>query len=550
MSSGMKKMIIGSRERAVSTDIVRLQSFQHAAIGEALRHLLLSATSEGSSGGVATVPSAAASPMAAIILAGFLCRPQLSTDANPQDLYVDGGELVAIATDAAPDTDDSIAKVVRDPAGMTTPGAVQFLAVGAATRIDVVELAWVDSTDPSTIVESASRDIYNPTAGAFASAVVPKAREGKLQYRIRRGAEGSGFPGTASGWLPLMVAIVPVGATNWDGVACYDVRPLLADRANVGNLAPSKNEIVDAELVAGFAYEANAGTATRKTINGRVSARYGGSIVGGALPAGGLDLSTNDYAVANFISAMTDGWWNLYLAFPGGLPRWARYAAAPSPRLPSMLRGIPVATQQACDVTGAPAAAIALPSNLGFGGATTTAAVRVFTAPCKAVQKLIPTAVDGSGWYSTAKILTAPTVATGVNVSSGTVWQFDLVEGTHVPIGCKAVELANALTWTPANGVTYAYGHVEQYVESSATFVGDFDAVAMHSGGSNIPAHGDGSTPVTTQLSTPISLAPSWPGAASSWSAHTWHLGALWRHGSGSVTLAGAVTIEVRRYRL
>lgn len=547
MASGTKRMVINTRERAVSTDINRLQDFQQAAIAEVFRALTMAATTELFSRGDGVVPAAAAAPMSAVILNGFLCKPQIGS----ANLFIDGGVMIVVDPDITPGADDSICKVVKDVNGVSTPGAISFLAAGAATRIDIVEMARVDPSDPSCIVESASRDIYNPTTGLFAATTVTKATDGKVQYRIRRGVEGSGMPALQSGWLPLMVASVPVGATNWDGVTCFDVRPLYADRASIANGVPAKNEISRAELVAGFEYEANGGVAARTFINGRVSAIYAGSIVGGSLPAGGLDLSTNDYAVANFIAGMADGWWNLYLAFPFALPRWCRYTPASAGyRMPAGLCGIPIASQQACDYHGAPTGALALPTNLGLGG-TTVAALRVFSAPCKAAQKLIPTAVDGDGWYSTGMPVTNPTVsghATGT--FSNEVYKFDLVEGTHVPVGCKAVELRGVLAFTPANSEWDFTAYFEQYIETLATAQTDTVGLgSMISTTANISILGDGVKARTAALVARMSLAPSWPGASGVWSLHTWHFGFVIGPSSAAI-VAGTASIRVGRYRI
>ncbi len=545
MASGTKALRVNTRERAVSTDIVRLQDFQQAAIAEVLRSLTLASSSELFSRGDGSVPAAAAAPMTAVILNGFLCRPQIGS----ANLYIDGGVMIVVDPDITPNADDSICKVVKDVTGVTTPGTISFLAAGAATRIDVVEVARVDPSDPSCNVESASRDIYNPATGLFSATSVPKATDGRVQYRIRRGAEGGGMPALMSGWLPLMVASVPVGATNWDGVTCFDVRPLYADRASHANAIPAKNKILDAEMTAGFAYEANGGTGVRKFVNGRVNAVYAGATVGGSLPAGGLDLSTNDYAVANFIAGMTDGWWSLYVAFPFALPRWCRYTpASVGYRMPSSFCGIPIASQQANDFLGAPMAALALPTNLGLSG-TTIAAVRVFTGPCKAATKILPTTVDGSGWYSFADLSAAPTLGAGALVNANDVYPFDVVEGTHVPIGTKGVELYGSLGWTPAAAHIGLRMHFEQYVEAVATFIGDNDAIVAHSPTAVTPVIGDGASAQLIAFAGKFALAPSWPGAASPWTAHTWHFGLMFGPGSAQI-LAGTAGVKVARYRL
>jgi len=453
MASGTKKMVINSRERAVSADINRLQDFQQAALAEVLRHLLLASTTDANAGGLAVVPSAAASPMPAIILDGFMCRPSLSTDGNPLDLYIDAGAMFVVDTDTAPGADDSVGKIARDSVGMQTAGAIQFLAVAASTRVDVVEVARVDPSDPSTIVETANRDIYNPTTGAFTATSVTKATDGKLQYRIRRGGEGAGFPGTASKWLPLMVAVVPLGATNWDGVTCFDVRPLLADHADFANMLQTRPQICDSRA-----------TVSGTTLKGSLRGRYSNALAGGQLPVGGVDLALA--STASWILNASSYLLNLYAAFPNGLPRWCQYAAAPAARLPGGFRGILCGSTVRTDLAGNPVSAIALPAALTALGATTTSATIVGALAGNGLGggsgAIIATLSDGD-WTKTSSahaIANSGSGGAGVNA----YWQFTLDDSTgDYPASARALALEFDILMT--SGISDGSTNIDVEVE-------------------------------------------------------------------------------------
>lgn len=359
MAGGMKEVVINNQERAVSVDINRLQKFKGADIAELMRFWgNVGVGSDDLDAAAVTVETTTVgNPLLAEIVNGFLVRPQAAS----LNLLVDRGVLYAIAPDGA--ADDSVYKYVRD-AGVSTPGA---LAVtnnigGGAIRIDVVEVQVVTNAN----VETDSRDIFNSVTGLFSATTVSKASADGLNYRVRMGSPGGGFPGTVSGWLPLAVISMPDGATSVDTMTFWDVRPLINDRqfqpSNLGTARPVINKaLINASALA--------------TVGGWVEAFANGRRLGGCLRSGGIvtDADTIDLTDAanhsSTFAAVANHPWYLYLVTPFGLPRWARYNAAGS-RVPRSPRGIPVATTVAPNADGLPSGAIPLPTASGLGSNT------------------------------------------------------------------------------------------------------------------------------------------------------------------------------------
>src|ERR1700729_3903361 len=213
MASGDKEMVINSLARAVSTDQTRMQKFANADRAELFRFLLdISMGSDDlDANGVLTQYTTQNNPLNAEIIGnGLTVKPVVGA----LDLLVDPGLLYLLNPDAAPD--DSNYKYVND-AGIGTTGLLAMTANSSGqTRIDVIECQnLVNAT-----AETDNRDIFNPSTGAFNATTVSKAVKGYLTYRVRAGTPGSGFPGTAAGWLPLAVASVPTATTTNDTI-CF-----------------------------------------------------------------------------------------------------------------------------------------------------------------------------------------------------------------------------------------------------------------------------------------------------------------------------------------
>lgn len=559
MSSGGKREVFNSLERAISSDLNRAQSFVHTDMADMLKMLMLSSTSLT---GAETLPSGVAAPLAMMIVNGFLVKP----DSAGQTMLIDAGVAVINRPDTSPDGDDSTAKFVNDP-GVTNTATLPWVAnVSGSTRIDIVECAVVgeDGAGAGTgesVIETASRDIYNTTTGLFTPANVTKVSAVRFQYRVRHGTGGGGWPGTVAGWRPLAVISVPTGAATYGATTWFDVRPLFSDLAFNGDVK-RRNKITHQHGHCGPTIGGSSVTYPYKTIYGTFEAVYAGRHIGGDIPLGGYDLDSGYYSAVNFATTAcnVDGWWHLYLAVPFGLPRWARYTG--TPLLPGSMRGIPVAIQIDPDgYTGEPVSAVALPSGLGFVGSTTTAAFRVFSGRSIGAgpQNIIAASVGPDGWYTlqiTANIGPGAWTLKDSNVSGFDSFTKDIVEGTHVPPGATGVALNGQASWTPA-GVDAILGDrnfegyngvLGAYIGTTAT-VGWILAVPSCAYASTFTHAAISGTPTATPtILGNVALPPNYPDASVPWSVRTWHL--MYRQTNKMASETAVVDMNVVGYRL
>lgn len=326
MSSGQKTLVMNTRERAISTDINRLQAFaardrsQYARTfhNDARQSFLISP-------GVSKPFVGGETPLAADVYGGLMVDPQTTS------LLVTPGELGCLFPDPAITADDSPYMLLDDP-GVQVAGLLVFTATGGGgTRVDLVECQPV-----STILESDSRDIFNPATGLFSPASVTKVNVFRLQYRLRLGTPGAGMPALAAGWLPLAVAVVTNAAADFSTVDFYDVRPLVEERLRPQSGASGHYPVTS---VSGATFISGGET----LLGGFSLASYNGYLAGGALrtstPSPGLfggtgnddgdcanlNLSLVGNQATGFVHAAQQ--LNAVVAcFPGGLPRWVRYS--------------------------------------------------------------------------------------------------------------------------------------------------------------------------------------------------------------------------------
>lgn len=370
MADGFRKLLINTQERAVSSDINRLQSFMHQDVAEFLRYFLNAGTTEADPGYFAE-PSSLGTPLKAEVINGLMVKPQ----AGSFSLFVDAGLLLAMVADGA--SEESAYKYARST-GVSTLGQ---LVIGAnasgSIRIDVIECR----VNPVEGTVSDNRDVFNATTGLFAASSVTKETFGRLEFRVRAGTAGSGYPTAQSGWLPLCIASVPSGAASNNDVTFWDVRPLLADRA----AGPMDHQLddglvsIDARCERVDSSNVNLAGFAKAIVKGR---RVGGRIRN-SVPGTSADL-LNLAAAANQDTGTiaepfgTDGTVFVYLATPFGLPRWSRYTDGPSGRVPRAPKGILVISATLPDYDGKPQAALAMPAGTGLGAGTTTDAVCVY----------------------------------------------------------------------------------------------------------------------------------------------------------------------------
>lgn len=367
--NGGKRFIFNTRERALSGDQNRAQDVHDQMLAEILRGLFdASSELDQKAGSVEVFSTGSETPPSATIIAGIRPRPEVGTT----NLFVEGGSLV-IVDKPAPTTDESKLAFVVDP-GVQTAGVLTLTpGSGGSIRIDVIECQRIEP-----VLESDSRDIFNSSTGLFTPAMVDKVVAARLNYRIRTGTIGGGFPGVAAGWIPLAVCSVPSGATTWDDVTLWDVRPLASERVKQPfNAYPSLNY-----------YERGNIATDITTSSGQVRVRGVADCSFGAYRAGGQLIhpgTTNQYINvadttlwATALSSANAPWY-LYAVFPFGLPRWVQYCpASASIREPRGMRGIPVVARWTPRYDGRPLTNIAqTPSWTGLFDSPTQDAIVV-----------------------------------------------------------------------------------------------------------------------------------------------------------------------------
>ena len=436
MSSGGRNIVTNPRERAVSPDLNRLQQFASSDLAEILRFMIDARTTfEVGAGGVENIGGALNSPLRGVVLAGLRPRP----DIGSVNLFIEPGVAIVSSPDVAPNPDDSSYKYAVDP-GVQLAGSLTFTPNPAGSRrIDVIECQPTDE-----LVETATREIFDITAGGFNPALVEKVRRRRMTYRIRLGTAGAGYPGSAVGWLPLAVSSAAAGATDWDDCIVWDVRPLLADFEFAPQQISRQLANVGKQHVSTEAVPV-AAPSVEMRLRGQVEVYLGGFLAGGVLnqdaDIGWIDIldSDNQAGGGAFLASRP---WYVWACFPHALPRWCRYTPATSgQRIPGPLRGIPVvAAIGASTMNGLPVfPGITLPPVLGLGGGPTFSAVMLVAGLCSP-DPAEPFGIEVDGHVTrhvffpgTATVTEAPTVVTGDRAT------YTLVDGIDVPANARAV---------------------------------------------------------------------------------------------------------------
>jgi hypothetical protein len=441
MPSGGKQLQINSQERAVSTDINRLQLFAGYDRAELARFGQDANQGSDDNGALFTQNLFLSGPASAVIEAGLLVTPGNGT----LNLLVSPGALYAVVPDSDPDS--SVYKLVtRDP-GVFTTGVLTMTAGITATRIDIIECSLTQ-----IISETSNRDIFNPVTGLFSAVTVTKAIEDRLVYRVRMGNPGTGWPGVISGWVPLAVASVPSTATANDQMIFWDVRPLAAGRLfppyNLGKLLPQvlrADLFLDTHTTAGHAIltgEVEVEGASDVSTTPATPALYRlGGVIENPASFAGADVSLARYQSLALGTAVVYG----YLCEPFGLPRWAEYSNVSGQIRSPRLKGIIALSNTApFDGLTIPNGTITLPPTLGFASVTNRAACflvthatgNVIDAPTLSSNKT--QYASGSGGGGPAPIFTPATMSQST-VGLVTTATFTLVSGTTHPPNAKAL---------------------------------------------------------------------------------------------------------------
>ncbi len=465
MASGMRTMVENTQERAVSTDINRLQAFKAQDVGELFFQMFDPYGSDDfDAAAVLTTPSTLEAPLRAEVFNGLLVKPSAAS----LSLLVDAGVLYAVAPDSDPDA--SVYKYVRD-AGVSVLGTLVMTTNPAGSaRIDVVECR-INPT-PSTV--SDSRDIFNATTGAFVPTSVTKETKYVLEYRVRAGTAGAGYPAAQSGWLPLAVALVPAGATTVDTMTFWDVRPLLNDR----EYQPSAlYRSVPKTLRSMCWWNPMSGNsvATNLKLRGIHEIGFKGRRYGGKLRRGspGTDddtvdllLAANQEAAYTAVGGTNS---NIYLCAPYGLPRWARYTDGPTNRVPRSPRGILLLSTVQPSESGVAGGAITPPTTMGL--VTAFAAADCVHVGTVAYGNIAGAGDQYSGFHRTDDRHTfVASLGRGTNSASNNLLiegsavsaqfsTYTLTRDKHFPRNAKSIlatiEIDDGITWASSYGRIY-----------------------------------------------------------------------------------------------
>jgi hypothetical protein len=442
MSSGKKTLVYNTQERAISPDANRAQAFNAKDDAEIWRYLLDVTGDDDVNAGVIAEHAVLESPLRAAIFNGLLVKPVIAS----LNILIDPGVMYAIAPDTDPDASNY--KYIRDQ-GVVVVGALTIgPGGGGGTRIDVIEC----SINPTNLTVNDNRDIFDPVSGLFTASTVTKETQAQLQYRVRAGTPGAGFPGTAAGWLPLCVATISITALTTDDIEFWDVRPLVSDRVfQPSALTQLKPRINDRTMI---------NATTLATVTGYIDATYDGYRIGGRLRSGSLtvDADSIDASVpANQepgIVFTASRPWYLYLLFPHNLPRWVRYTAT-APKVPRNPKGLPVVSMIAPNSDGVPSAGILPPAVTGLISSTTNGvAVASGTTTVGGLQAGF-FGDNNSGFIHSVTVLNgeplerARTSITNVGNNVDVTWT--LTSGTDFPANARALYVEPRADW---NGTT------------------------------------------------------------------------------------------------
>lgn len=340
MSGGNKNLVFNTRERAVSSDVNRQQAFGAFERAELFRYLfspgrttpLATDAKALELGGYVDTTTAIiiGTPAVADVFEGLVVLPQAGT----LNLLVSPGAIGIIDPDGqtgssdpgTPSPDDSAYKIVNDP-GILTIGALVIAAGAGSTRVDLVECRR-----QTVVLETDSRDIFDPSTGVFVPVTVTKVKAGRLLYRVTQGTPGGGIPARSQGWTPLMVASVPSSATTVDTMTFWDVRPLVRDRV----VPHSQGNRFSSSLDNDYGLLGDDSDGTHTVVNGIARTNVGMYKAGGLII--GLDARDPNNQAAGY-SPTTAQPWYLYAVFPANLPRWVKYQTTP-PLIPSGPLGV------------------------------------------------------------------------------------------------------------------------------------------------------------------------------------------------------------------
>jgi hypothetical protein len=440
MTVGSRSVVINNLERALSSDINRLQTFKDSSVRELARWMFGVHEEQGEvyPGWITETPASAVDPYQNSVIVNGLMPYPLNGSTT---MFVTAG--LAFMQDFAATPDQTAFCYVNDP-GVQLGGVLVLTPAPGATRIDIIECRLLEG-----VLEQDNRDIFNPATALFTPALVDKVRAGRLEYRIREGAPGGGFPGVASGWLPLAVVSVPSAAATWDDCTIWDVRPLLSGSHKPPFITWKQDN--NTQVFWPSASYAAGGIpplyCTGKSVVELGPFNQSGII--GNHPTGDpwIDLA-NAANWANGAVPVADLPYYVWALTPFGLPSWRKYVgAAISPRRPGGMAGVMAVSMVAPTTRGYPSLAIAPPAVTGLGGSTLYGALVACGMINAAGTAGLPFISDGNwvylGFSSNLIGGDAPILLPGVEaaIAGASTSEYSTVDNVFFPATAKAVRV-------------------------------------------------------------------------------------------------------------
>jgi len=457
-----RRIHFSTREQLLSPDFNRLQTLL-AGDRDSLLRALYNDQRWGfhRAPGFSSIRGAVETPIAADVFAGLMVRPD-----NATSLTIDPG-VVAFwrGTGAGPlGAEDSPYALCVSP-GLPTLGVLTFTAnAGGGTRLDVIECRPLD-----TVTESGNRNIFDTSTGLFAPALVDKVKSTTLEFRIRVGTSGGGFPGVVSGWLPLAVCCVQVGASNFSQCDFWDVRPLVDERMPRTDPFTTEDFLDQEARIDRCEYSVMEGTGANRFLQGYSDATFNGYFAGGDLlrssasslaafgssagPDGGESLLH-----VNSVQNQADGFtfpgaksvYYIAALFPHGLPRWVRYGQVVNPafgvRTPRGPRGILTVTRQT-PFAGGYYDGVPAPAMCGFTGGHRGVALGIQSIETAAFR---PGIANGRWHYNGHQVPSDLNLAPSAQTTASLT--FTLPDGVIVPVAASEIIVSiSALTVTAAS---------------------------------------------------------------------------------------------------
>lgn len=354
MSNGGSRVVLNTRERIISNDHNRLQDMIGGARAAAMARLHGDVYDARTPGYAPQTTVGGQTPMLADVFGGLFVQVD-----DPNNLFIDPGVVGVVDPDASPGLDDEVYKVIDDP-GLTTAGVLTWQAnASGSIRIDVILADVVEQ-----VLETDNRDIFDPATGLFTVQTVNKVVAKRLSYSILRGTPGAGMP-VLPNQIVLAVASVPDGTASWADVGFWDCRPLVSERMHNAKITNEGN-FENTRRYYEYDYHSTSGA----EFSGFAYTEYGGYRVGGRLMSsipgqGDIAFDAGDAAngsngssyLAPIDPSPEDdrGANPIFIIFPHGLPRWARYSEGNAPgltiRAPYGANGILVGGRSRASIT-------------------------------------------------------------------------------------------------------------------------------------------------------------------------------------------------------